>query len=114
MDFGDTVEGRDLDPSAAGENSQESTGFGAFLYAPLRCGAFVADMDQNGQVGLDEVYRYSYRQTLRSSGRLLQLQHPTRVWYSGQGTVPLTWPLVPNIDGAVTHQTRRSVLGHRG
>ena len=97
VDFGDTVEGTAiLTSSAAGENSQESDRLrGSFFTHHFVAGLRgAADMDQNGQVGLDEVYRYSYRQTLRSSGRSLQLQHPTFEYgIRGKGTVPLTWPL---------------------
>lgn len=79
--------------SAAGEDSQESdrlraSFFSHHLVSGLR-GA--ADRDRDGVVSLDEAYAYSYRETLRSSGRTMTLQHPTyNVDLKGKGEVVLT------------------------
>lgn len=79
--------------SAAGEDSYESerlraSFFSHHLVTGLR-GA--ADADGDGRVALDEVYRYTYAQTLRSSGTTRELQHPTfRFDVRGRGDVILT------------------------
>jgi len=92
----DTAEGMAiLTSSAAGENSQESdllrgSFFSHHLIAGLR-GA--ADQNGDGAVNLDEAYQYTYGQTLRSSGRSLELQHPTFDYdIKGKGGVILTRP----------------------
>jgi len=85
-----------LTSSAAGENSQESdklrgSFFSHHLVAGLR-GA--ADRSNDGKVTLDEAYAYTYRQTLKSSGRSLELQHPTFEYgIKGKGRIILTTPL---------------------
>ncbi len=65
--------------SAAGESSQESDRLRASFFSHHLLNALrgAADQDGDGQVTLAEAYAYTYRQTLRSSGRTLDLQHPT-------------------------------------
>ena len=80
--------------SAAGENAYESekmrsSFFSHHFLSGLR-GA--ADRDRDGRVSLDEVYRYAYRETLRSSGRTAALQHPTFQFnFRGKGRLVLTY-----------------------
>jgi hypothetical protein len=82
-----------LTSSSAGENSQESdrlraSFFSHHLVSGLR-GA--ADKNLDGQVTIDEAYQYTYAQTLKSSGRSLELQHPTFEYgLKGKGGVVLT------------------------
>lgn len=79
--------------SAAGEDSHESDRLrGSFfthhLMSALR-GA--ADANGDGRVTLDEAYSYTYHQTLRSSGKTMNLQHPTyRYDVKGRGELALT------------------------
>jgi hypothetical protein len=94
---GDDAEGTAiLTSSAAGENSQESDRLrGSFFSHHLITGLRgAADRSQDGQVTLDEAYAYTYRQTLKSSGRSLELQHPTFEYgIKGKGAIVLTNPL---------------------
>jgi len=84
-----------LTSSSAGENSQESdrlraSFFSHHLVSGLR-GA--ADKNMDGKVTIDEAYQYTYAQTLKSSGRSLELQHPTFEYgLKGKGGVILTRP----------------------
>jgi len=79
--------------SAAGEDSYESERLRASFFSHhfvtgLR-GA--ADADGDLRVALDEAYRYTYEQTLKSSGQTRALQHPTfRFDVRGRGEVILT------------------------
>jgi hypothetical protein len=81
--------------SAASESSQESDAlkgsfFSHHLMSALR-GA--ADRDGDGQVTLTEAYSYTYEQTLRSTGRTLEVQHPTYSYdVKGRGEVVLSQP----------------------
>ncbi len=97
-----TVDGEDaiaarglavITSSAAGEDSYESerlraSFFSHHLVTGLR-GA--ADADDDQRVSLDELYRYTHDQTLKSSGLTRALQHPTFRWdVAGRGEVVLT------------------------
>ena len=95
--LGENVEGTAiLTSSAAGENSQESDRLRGSFFTHHFLSALrgAADEDDDGRVTLTEAYKYSYRETLKSSGRSLDLQHPTFEYgIRGKGTVTLTWPL---------------------
>lgn len=97
MNMGDAVEGTAiLTSSTAGENSQESDRLrGSFFTHHFLSGLRgAADADKNGVVTLTEAYRYSYRETIKSTGRSLEMQHPTFDYgIRGKGAVPLSWPL---------------------
>jgi Caspase domain len=69
-----------LTSSSASEDSQESDEIkGSFFTHALVSGLLgAADANADGQVTLDEAYRYAYEATLRASSRTLAgLQHPT-------------------------------------
>lgn len=68
-----------ISSSAAGEDSHESDTLRASFFSHHFINGLVgaADEDANGQVSLREAYGYAYRNTLRTSGRGVQLQHPT-------------------------------------
>lgn len=68
-----------ISSSAAGEDSHESTELRASFFSHHLINGLVgaADEDSNGSVSLREAYAYAYRNTLRTSGRGVQLQHPT-------------------------------------
>ncbi len=88
--------------SAAGEDSHESDSLRASFFSHHLVTALrgAADADGDGQITLDEAYRYTYQQTLRSSGRTLQLQHPTYQYdIKGKGELVLT---------RLTHDRNRS------
>jgi hypothetical protein len=85
----------ELRSSSAGEAAQESEELGGsvfthFLMSGLR-GA--ADSDGDGQVSVDELYRYVYRRTLRHTGTGSALQHPTLATVlSGAGELVVSRP----------------------
>jgi hypothetical protein len=83
-----------LTASAANENAQESDEIrGSFFTHHLVSGLLgAADADGNSQVSVEEAYRYSYENTLRSSSRTLGgLQHPTfRYEVGGRGAIVLS------------------------
>jgi hypothetical protein len=83
-----------LTASAANENAQESDEIrGSFFTHHLVSGLLgAADADDNGQVSVEEAYRYAYENTLRSSSRTLGgLQHPTfRYEVGGRGAIALS------------------------
>ncbi|MBL4633593.1 MAG: caspase family protein [Kofleriaceae bacterium] len=68
-----------ISSSAAGEDSHESTALKASFFSHHFINGLVgaADEDSSGTVTLREAYAYAYRNTLRTSGRGVQLQHPT-------------------------------------
>lgn len=79
--------------SASDEDSHEADRLrGSFFSHHFASGLRgAADRDRDGRVSLDEVYAYTYSQTLRSSGRTLQLQHPTYAYdIKGRGELVLT------------------------
>ncbi|MEZ4465527.1 MAG: caspase family protein [bacterium] len=79
--------------STAGETSQESDELQASFFSHHLVNALrgAADRDGDGAVTLAEAYRYAYDGTLRSSGRTLDLQHPTYAWdVRGRGDLILT------------------------
>lgn len=79
--------------STAGENSQESDILRASFFSHHLVNGLRGAADRNGdeRVTLAEVYAYTYAQTLRSSGRTLNLQHPTYSFdVKGQGEVVLS------------------------
>jgi hypothetical protein len=79
--------------SAAGEDSYESEQLRASFFSHHLANALrgAADSDRDGRVTLGEAYRYTYTQTLSSSGRTLQLQHPTfHFELKGKGELVLT------------------------
>ena len=83
-----------LSSSAGSEDSQESDEVkGSFFTHYLISGLMgAADTDADGQVTLEEAYRYAYENTLRASSRTLAgLQHPTfRYEMHGHGEVVIT------------------------
>ena len=68
-----------LTSSAAGESSQESDRLRGSFFSHHLVNALrgAADRNGDGRVTLSEAYAYTYDQTLRSSGRTMELQHPT-------------------------------------
>lgn len=79
--------------SAAGEDSYESERLRASFFSHHLVTGLRGAADTNGdqQVALDEAYRYTYDQTLKSSGQARALQHPTfRLDVRGRGEVILT------------------------
>ncbi len=97
--------------SASDEDSHEADRLrGSFFSHHFASGLRgAADRDRDGRVSLDEVYAYTYSQTLRSSGRTLQLQHPTYAYdIKGRGVLVLT-----NLN-AHRRRSGRLRLGHPG
>jgi hypothetical protein len=81
--------------SAAGESSQESDRLQGSFFTHHLVNALrgAADSDDDGKVTLGEAYRYTYSQTLRSSGQTVALQHPTYSWdVKGRGELVLSAP----------------------
>ncbi|MCB9550282.1 MAG: caspase family protein [Myxococcales bacterium] len=79
--------------STAGETSQESDALQASFFSHHLVNALrgAGDRDGDGAVTLAEAYAYAYDGTLRSSGRTLDLQHPTYAWdVKGRGDLVLT------------------------
>ncbi len=68
-----------LTSSAAGENSQESDRLRSSFFSHHFINGLrgAADRDADRKVTLSEAYEYAFGQTLRSSGRTLNRQHPT-------------------------------------
>jgi hypothetical protein len=85
-----------LTATASNEDAQESDELQAsfFTHALISGLLGAADRDANGEVALDEVYRYAYDQTVRSTSRTWSgTQHPAfRYDFRGQGSVVLTRP----------------------
>jgi hypothetical protein len=82
-----------LTSSTATEDSQESDELGGSFFTHHLLGGLrgAADADRDGRVTLSEVHDYVYRNTLRSSGRTEQLQHPTYAYdMRGRGELVLT------------------------
>ncbi len=82
-----------LTSSTATEDSQESDALGGSFFTHHLLGGLrgAADADHDGRVTLSEVHDYVYRNTLRSSGRTEQLQHPTYAYdMRGRGELVLT------------------------
>ena len=81
--------------SAAGESSQESDHLRGSFFSHHLINALrgAADRNADGKVTLTEAYAYTYGATLRSSGRTLDLQHPTYQYdVRGRGEVVLATP----------------------
>ncbi len=79
--------------SAPSEDSQESQVLEASFFTHHLVTALrgAADRDHDGRVTLGEAYAYTYRETLRSTGRTHELQHPTyRFDLEGQGDFAMT------------------------
>ena len=79
--------------SAADEDSHESDRLRGSFFSHHLVSALRGAADENGddRVTLDEAYAYTYHQTLKSSGRTTQLQHPTyRYDLKGRGALVLT------------------------
>jgi len=87
-----------LTASAGDEIAQESDELrGSFFTHALVSGLLgAADRDRDGNVALDEAYRFAYENTLRSSSRSAAgLQHPTFFYdLRGQGQLVITRPFV--------------------
>lgn len=85
-----------LTASSAQEDAQESDALrGSFFTHALVSGLLgAADRDGDGDVVLDEAYRYAYEETLRATSRTLAgTQHPTfRYDLRGHGSLVLTRP----------------------
>lgn len=85
-----------LTASAANEDAQESDELrSAFFTHALVSGLLgAADQDANGEVSIDEAYRYAYDDTIRATSRTFSgTQHPAfRYDFRGQGAVVLTRP----------------------
>ena len=79
--------------SAASENSMESDRLGGsvFTHHMLTGLRGAADRNGDGKITLSEAYEHTFNETVRSSGRTLNLQHPTYAWdVKGRGEVVLT------------------------
>lgn len=85
-----------LSASALDEDAQESDELqGSFFTHAFVSGLLgAADNNRDGQVALDEAYRYAYAATLRATSRTYAgTQHPTfRYDFRGQGDLVLTRP----------------------
>jgi hypothetical protein len=85
-----------LTASAANEDAQESDELrGSFFTHALVSGLLgAADQDGNGEVALEEAYRYAYDATIRATSRTFGgTQHPSfRYDFRGQGSIVLTRP----------------------
>lgn len=85
-----------LTASSAHEDAQESDELrGAFFTHALTTGLLgAADIDRDGAVVLDEIYRYAYAATLRMTSRTFAgMQHPTFQYdLRGRGQLVLTRP----------------------
>ena len=83
--------------SAAGEDAQESERLKGSFFTHHFVSALRGSADQNGDgaIQLDELYRYTYAQTVRqSSATLVGTQHPTFQYaYRGSGDFILAKPL---------------------
>ena len=88
------VEGFAIITSSSGsEDSQESDNLRASFFTHHLVTALkgAADKNQDDRVTLQEAYSYAYQETIRSSGRTLQLQHPTYAYdLKGKGDFVLT------------------------
>lgn len=81
--------------SAAGESSQESDRLQGSFFSHHLVNALrgAADRNRDGKVTLTEAYGYTYEQTIRSTGRTLEVQHPTYAYgIKGRGKVVLSEP----------------------
>lgn len=79
--------------SAASENSMESDRLGGSVFTHHMITGLrgAADRNGDGKVTLSEAYEHTFNETVRSSGRTLNLQHPTYAWdVKGRGEVVLT------------------------
>ena len=85
-----------LTASASDEDAQESDEIGGsfFTHALVSGLLGAADANDDGDVVLDEAYRYAYDATLRATSRTFAgTQHPTyRYDFRGQGDIVLTRP----------------------
>ncbi len=80
--------------SAGSEDSQESESLGASFFTHHFVNALrgAADRDHDTHVTLNEAYSYAYKETIRSTGRTLRLQHPTYLYdIKGKGDFVLTY-----------------------
>ena len=80
--------------SASSEDSQESLRLGGSFFTHHLVAALrgAADRNRDGLVTLNEAYSYAYQETLRSSGKTLQLQHPTYAYdIKGKGVFVLAY-----------------------
>ncbi len=99
-----------ISSSAAGEDSHESDALQASFFSHHFINGLVGAADENadGIVSLREAYGYAYRNTLRASGRGVQLQHPTYSYeLKGRDEVLMT-------DLTGTKKTGRLRLGEPG
>lgn len=108
-----------LTSAAVNEDAQESDAVGGSVFTHHFLSGLLgaADDDGDGRVSLDEVYRYAYDATVRTSSRTLAgAQHPTfQFQLRGQGDLPLTFPGESRKDrGALVVPAGRSYLVMRG
>jgi hypothetical protein len=85
-----------LTSTAVNEEAQESDAVGGSFFTHYLVSGLLgaADSNDDGQVSIEEAYRFSYENTLRASSRsLLGTQHPTFHYdLRGQGSLGLTFP----------------------
>ena len=85
-----------LTSSAVNEEAQESDAIGGSFFTHYLVSGLLGAADQNedGQVSVEEAYRFAYDRTLRASSRsLIGTQHPTYHYdIRGQGSLALTFP----------------------
>ena len=85
-----------LTSTAVNEEAQESDAIGGSFFTHYLVSALLGAGDQNddGQVSIEEAYRFAYENTLRASSRsAIGIQHPTFHYdLRGQGSLGLTFP----------------------
>ncbi len=89
--------------STANESSQESDRLRGSFFSHHLVNALRGAADRNGDgvVTLSEAYEYAHKQTLRSSGQTLQVQHPTYAYdVKGSGELVLTSVTMPGNGGS--------------
>jgi hypothetical protein len=80
--------------SAGSEDSQESESLGASFFTHHFVNALrgAADRDRDTRVTINEAYSYAYKETIRSTGRTLKMQHPTYLYdIKGKGDFVFTY-----------------------
>lgn len=97
--------------SAAGEDSHESDTLRAALFSHHLFNGLrgAADLDGDRTVNLDEVYRYTRRETLRASGSAERLQRPT-FRYDLQGRAPLVMTRLAAASSSARRRLKRPGL----
>jgi len=98
--------------TAAGELNQESDLLqaGYFSHHLLVALRGAGDENKNGQVSLDEAYRYVYMHTLRATSKTAVRHVTLKTELHGHGQVPLSYLAQAKSQLALTHKSRQRVL----